>query len=401
MKVAHVLKVMGGRNDTFFYRLLVNPLVDNAVYCHRYENRDVFPHQRVTTTATLRMWIGYARKVVRVKGRDNVGACLLRRAWRRFVAKESPDVVHVHQGDLAARLIEDLEETRVPLVVTFCGSDVNRASYNRRYLERLRRVFERAEQCHFVAAALLDEARSLGCNVGRAAVVYRGTAIREIPQRRPFEEGKPRIVVVANFVPCKGHETLLNAFRVVGSKIPGATLHIYGDGPLRDRLEWLISEMRLSNSVFMYGNIPYQQVQDALQESSDIAVLSSQHDDNGSREGLPNFLVEAAAAGLPLIGTRCGGIDEIVRHEETGLLVDQRDVNGLANAIVFLAARPDECVRLGDNARALACGQFDAAGQLERMVQTYRKVIQLHAYRTLEDPSTAGTSLVECDGTSA
>ena len=376
MKVAHIIKALGRPNDSFLYRMVTNASVDNVVRCEKREDPGGFPHARVSCTASLSKTVGYLRRFGGNRIAEKVRRLLFQRSWNQFIAKERPDVIHVQQGDLAVRLIEELEETRVPTVVTFHGSDINCATYKNGFLARLRRVFRRAERCHFVSNALRLEGRALGCDDAKSIVEYLGTPIPSEPVRYSSRTDDFRVAIAANLVPCKGHETLLDAIHRVVDRLAGATLHIYGDGPLRDRLHWLIDQRSLCSNVMMHGNIPYSELQRILQWETDVLALCSQRDDLGAREGLPMCLVEAAAIGMPLVGSRCGGIPEIVRDGETGLLVDQRDANGLARALLQLGRDPDLRQRLGTNARSLAIRFFNVEQQLLRLAGVYEEMAE-------------------------
>lgn len=375
MKVAHIIKVLGRPNDSFFYRMVTNPHVENTIRCARYKNRDQFPHSPVSVTHKLSKTVSHIRRFAgdRIAGR--IGNLLSARSWRRFIDNERPNIIHVQPGDLAVRHIDDLEKARIPLLVTFHGSDINCATFKNGYLPRLRRVFERAKQCHFVSNELCREAQTLGCPKARSIVEYLGTPIPCDGVRYSSRTADFRVAVAANLIPCKGHETLINAFRLVANELPRATLHIYGDGPLRDRLAWLVQHRSLEGNVLLHGNIPYRDLQCVLLGKTDVLALCSQQDDFGAREGLPMCLAEAAAAGLPLVGSRCGGIPEIVRDGQTGCLVEPRDATALARVLLNLGRNPELRQRLGQNARQMAVSEFDVKRQLARYAEIYELII--------------------------
>lgn len=140
-------------------------------------------------------------------------------------------------------------------------------------------------------------------------------------------------------VPC-----ILRAFRLVLERYPEATLTIGHDGPSRAELERLAAEMRLPNVRFI-GRVPQEEIP-ALYNAADIYVTTPNFD------CMPGSLLECYAAGLPVVATRVGGIPHIVTHEETGLLVEADDHEGLAAALVRLLEEPELVERLTGNARA-------------------------------------------------
>jgi colanic acid/amylovoran biosynthesis glycosyltransferase len=204
--------------------------------------------------------------------------------------------------------------------------------------------------------------------------VYLGAEIPEAACRYSERITDCRFACVGRLVPCKGHETLLQAFRLVLDELPAAELHVFGDGPLSDRLHWVLERSGLRSAVYMHGEVPNSKLVSRLEEC-EVVVLSSQVDDAGKQEGLPISLTEAAALGLPCVATRCGGIPEIVHHDETGLLVQQRNPEQLAHAMLGLARDPDLRRRLGSRARQMCIERFDARTQLREVVDLYRAAI--------------------------
>lgn len=147
--------------------------------------------------------------------------------------------------------------------------------------------------------------------------------------------GKPVVLSVARFVPDKDQETLVEAFASIADRHPEAELWLVGDGPrcdpVRQRARALLPENRVSLLPGRLDLLP-------LFHRSTLFVLSS------LREGLPNVILEAMAAGLPVVATNVGGIPEVVENGRTGLLVPARDVRAMASALDGLLA--DEKLRI-------------------------------------------------------
>lgn len=382
MKVAHVIKVLGRPMDTFFYRSVTNPNVQNTIFCRTHQNRDKFPHASVYSTSRIERRYDFVKKILPGRLVTPFKQRKVDIEWERFLDQENPDVIHVQPGDLAVGLIDSLERLQAPLIVTFHGSDINTATYREAdYLQKLKRLFERCDAYHFVSHALKDEGLLLGADPDKSQVIYLGTPVAEKLASPNGETEGIRAAVVANLIPCKGHETLLKAWRRVTEKLPQAQLDVIGSGPLRNHLQWLAESLNVQANTKFHGLLPYEQVQRLLATQTDMLICCSQRDDQGAREGLPVCLMEAATSGLPLVGTLCGGIPEIVRQKETGILVNQRDVDGLADAIITLALNP--CLRkeMGSAARELALREFDVQAQLGKMQSLYQRLSKSSAYR--------------------
>ena len=173
----------------------------------------------------------------------------------------------------------------------------------------------------------------------------------------------PEFVLVAagRLSPEKGFADLIRAMRPVAERFASAGLVIFGDGEERPALEALAAKLGLAGRVVMPG---FRRDLDALWPAADLAVLSSES------EGLPNVLLEASAAGVPVVATRVGGVPEVVADGLTGWLVRPRDPAALGGALVAALSDP-----AGMRARG-------AAGRL-KMEREFTFAAQAGAYRQL------------------
>lgn len=166
--------------------------------------------------------------------------------------------------------------------------------------------------------------------------------------------------VVGRLDPIKDHPTLFAAFAALRQRIPDARLLVVGDGPERGRLEGLAGE-----GVVMLGNRP--DVPDLLR-ALDVFVLPSRN------EGISNTILEAMAAGLPVIATRAGGNPELVATEQTGVLISPGDRGALCQALDHYAQRAELRRRHGEQARFLARQEFAVETMAAGYHQVYRRV---------------------------
>ena len=143
----------------------------------------------------------------------------------------------------------------------------------------------------------------------------------------------PLLITVARLTSVKGVDVLLKALAYLQAFYPTAQLLIVGEGPDRESLGDLSVRLGLDSSVHFTGALPLEQVASML-KISDIFVLGSR------TEGLPHVVLEAMAGGLPVVATHVGGIPEIVRHGENGLLVQPENPQVLAMAVKQLLDDP-------------------------------------------------------------
>ncbi len=372
LSVAHVFNEFCIGPGMFRYQIVANPHIRSTVFCTRRVNSELYPHEPVYVAPLvdrLRRWHHLGRSTT-----SKLANLLHRVTWKQFLNRFQPDVLHVQFGDKAVRMLRLLRAANCPFIVTFHGSDINTATFSRRYCEQLRTLFAEANCCHFVSRDLLCQAVELGCPAEKGCVVRLGS---HVPPNQAL--GSERLedcvfACVASLLPCKGHETLLKAFADVRRHVPAATLHLFGDGPLRDRLEWLSRHLLLGECVLFHGSVPHNVLQRRLSDEIDVVVLASQRDDSGSREGLPISLNEAGALGLPCVATRCGGVGELVEDGATGFLADERDTGTLAERMTQLSADPELRRGFGSAARERVNQQFNLDKQHLAFEGLYRRM---------------------------
>jgi glycosyltransferase involved in cell wall biosynthesis len=169
------------------------------------------------------------------------------------------------------------------------------------------------------------------------------------------------ITVVANLRAEKGHDVLIDAAPDVLRRFPDARFEIVGDGPQRAALVDRARARGVDAAFTFRGHC--DDVPGCLREA-DVFVLPSRS------EAFPNALVEAMAAGLPVVASAAGGIRELVDHDRTGILVPAGDPAALAAAICRLVSEPDTAARYGAAARDEALARFD----FDRMVAAFEDV---------------------------
>ncbi|HUR33058.1 MAG TPA: glycosyltransferase [Vicinamibacterales bacterium] len=164
-----------------------------------------------------------------------------------------------------------------------------------------------------------------------------------------------RVAMVANLRPGKGHDTLIDAAAITLRRFPEARFDLIGDGTERSALEALVTARGLSHAITFAGHV--EDVAARLR-NADVFTLPSES------EAFPNAVLEAMAAGLPVVATAVGGIKEVVEHHRTGLLVEPRNPLALADALCRLFTAPHEARALAAAGRAVVESRYS----FERMV---------------------------------
>ncbi len=175
-----------------------------------------------------------------------------------------------------------------------------------------------------------------------------------------IEPGAPVVACIALLYEQKAHHVLLNAWVDVVDRFPGAVLLLAGDGPLRSSLEAQVARLGIADKVRFLGMVTDVGKVYALAR---FVVLSS------AWEGMPLTLLEACAYGLPAVATRVSGIPEVVRHEQTGLLVEPGDPTSLGRAIIRLLENDSLCRQLGAAAAEMSMVEFSPVHRLRTLTQ--------------------------------
>jgi glycosyltransferase involved in cell wall biosynthesis len=294
-------------------------------------------------------------------------------AWKlsRLLKKVQPEVVHAHDPHAVAMaaiaLSMSTEPVTPPLVASrrvdfhLKGSSLSRWKY-------------RQVDCFICASEAIREILIAdGVPAAQAVTVHEGIDLERVASAPParlhealwLPHHAPIVGNVAALVPHKGQRHLVEAAALVVRRVPDARFVIAGEGELRPSLERQIREHRLEKHVLLAGFRPDVL---SLHKAFDVFVMSS------ITEGLGTSLLDAMAAGKPVVATAAGGIPEVVADGETGLLVPPRDQHALADAIVRLLKEPALRERLGAAGLARARERFSAERMVRDTLAVYQRV---------------------------
>jgi phosphatidylinositol alpha-1,6-mannosyltransferase len=186
--------------------------------------------------------------------------------------------------------------------------------------------------------------------------------------RRRYRVGDaPLVVCVSRLVARKGQDTLIRALPLVRERVPGAQVLLVGDGPGGDRLRRLAREVEVDEHVVFAGAVPAAEVA-AHHAVGDVFALPCRTRGGGlDVEGLGIVLLEAAAAGLPVVAGDSGGAPETVQEGRTGHVVDGRDVAAVASAVAGLLADPERARAMGAAGRAWMRQEWTWPARVARM----------------------------------
>jgi len=240
------------------------------------------------------------------------------------------------------------QELGLPLVVTTQGERTMDATglYQRSAFanESLRALLRNADHITACSRHTLDDMENYWGSLfgSRASVVYNGIDLRNFAAAEPYPSAEPYILGIGRLVPQKGFDVLIRAF--AKAAIPGWKLLIAGEGTEREALQNLILELGLQDRASLIGRAD-RPTAAGLFLGCGFFVLPSR------MEPLGIVNLEAMAAGKPVVASRVGGVPEIVREGETGLLFPAEDEAALCEAIKRLASSAELRNRFGAAAR--------------------------------------------------
>jgi glycosyltransferase involved in cell wall biosynthesis len=236
------------------------------------------------------------------------------------------------------------------------------------------RLVEVVDQFICVSEAVRASFSRTGVPAHKLSVIRNGISPRPVRPDRPGVCARLRlppharlVLTVARLTEQKGHRALIAVIPAVLRRVPTASFVFVGHGPLEGLLRVQAQALGLGEQVSFSGgrdDVP------ELMAAADLFVLPSLF------EGLPLAVLEAMAAGLPVVGTRAGGIPEVVRDGATGRLVDVGDTAALTAAMLEVLERPDVAARWGAAGRVRQEHEFGAARMVHETAAIYE-----HLYR--------------------
>lgn len=332
----------------------------------------------VITTRGNGTWVPDGIKVVEMpytRGRGPITARALRLLSQARMAWEarnrSASAVLVHYLTTATALRRAWGWMGQPVFVHCHGYDVTwdlrdpesgRRRHSAEYVESVRRLATRVQ---FIANSnwTTRQLLSIGVPKDRIHVKYFGIETpAEIPDRK--DRTDLNVLYLGRFVDFKGPAHVIRAFEQACEAGFKGTLSMAGDGPLFEECSSLRNASEFRKRIDLLGEVSSEEGM-ALRELADIFTAHNRKGPSGQEEAFGVSILEAMSVGLPFVGTRSGGVPEVVGEGETGILVEPGDVEGHAKALLSLERDSNLRGRMGLRAWERARSVFTVNGELE------------------------------------
>ncbi|MEJ8734542.1 glycosyltransferase [Mediterraneibacter sp. ICN-202921] len=277
---------------------------------------------------------------------------------RSILKKEKPDVLHTHRYSCVYALLPSIicrVPGRVHTVHNVADKEIPGA---------YRKLMKIAYHFFGVTAVAINEGvkdsiRECYKLAGDVVpIIKNGVDITK------FYSGKKAstltLINVGRFSPQKNHKLLIKCMANILKENKNIKLVLIGEGELKNEIEQLVSELKLNENVHFTGNV--SNVEEYL-AAADIYVMTSDY------EGLPLSVIEAMAAGLPIVTTKAGGVVNLVKDGQNGILVDVGDEEAISDAVLNLIKDSEKRQEMGEKSQELA-----KEYSVERMVEEYEKL---------------------------
>jgi colanic acid/amylovoran biosynthesis glycosyltransferase len=293
---------------------------------------------------------------------------------KKSLKKNKIKVVLCEYGTSGAKMWKICQDLKIPLIVHFHGYDASVRQVIEHNKTDYRDMFDYASAIISVSEVMSTKLISMGCP--KEKIIYSPYGPRD-----EFFSVEPTyksnlIISLGRFVDKKAPYYTIFAFKKALEKSPGMRLVMGGKGPLLNTCKNLVRFYRMEANVEFPGVLNRHEFIKYLQDSLAF-VQHSIIADNGDMEGTPVAILEASAAGVPVISTYHAGIPGVIVHNETGFLVEEHDVNGMAERIVELIEDKEKAERLGSAGKLFIKNNFPISKHINTIKEAVEKALRV------------------------
>lgn len=295
--------------------------------------------------------------------------------YGKILATKNIDIIHSHSFFTSYDYIFIKEVFDIPIVATFHGhipKGVKKLSP-----EKVEKVLFWVDTFFVNTPFSKQQLLDMGCAEDKIKIIPQGTDISAFPYTQKIISDKNiiRILTVGRLSIEKGHAVALHAIALLANEYANIEYHIVGDGPERENITSLIKELHLDDKVTLHGLLASEDLNELYSNSHIFILPSIDLHDGFHVETQGVVLQEAQSSGLAVIASRTGGIPDIIKDQETGLLFDEGNEIDLAEAIKHLILNPKQFDHLCLNGRKDVETRFDINVICDSLASTYKENI--------------------------
>jgi colanic acid/amylovoran biosynthesis glycosyltransferase len=290
-----------------------------------------------------------------------------------FLRKQNVDVILGEYLHLSAPWFPLAHKLNIPFFVHAHGIDVSTCLRQKKWQTEYLK-YNNAAGVIVVNQVMRQRLIALGLAPEKIHIIPYGVNVPSQPLNRIERQEIVRCLAVGRMVAKKAPLLMLDAFRQAVEVYPNLHLDYVGTGVLFESVQKFIHDCNLDQRVTLHGSQPNQVVQKLMKEADIFVQHSITDPESGDEEGLPVAILEAMAFSLPVVSTYHAGIPEAVKHEETGLLVEEGNTKKMAEHLIALARDTQLRVDMGKEAWGRAQQHFSWEVESEQL----RKVMGLN-----------------------
>lgn len=308
----------------------------------------------------------------RIKKKFTAGFSLQEHALLNSLRREGVNCVLAEYGPTGCAVLNVVKQLQLPLLVHFHGFDAGVKATIAEYGAQYKELFAYASAVFAVSGKMYNDLLQLGCPADKLQLATYGPHPRFLQLQPQYTN--PWFVATGRFVEKKAPQLTLAAFQQVVAKRPDARLFMIGNGDLLNPCKALVKAWKLEEHVQFKGVQTAEEISQLFEQSLAF-VQHSITAESGDTEGTPVAILEAQAAALPVAATRHAGIPDVVLHNQTGLLVDEFDVDGMASAMLQLLEQPALAAQMGATARQRISEHFTLEKHLGIIATQVQKAV--------------------------
>lgn len=362
----------------------IEPLTrfDPVVLCSKTENLDRFPIAPLFSTLDRPLWA----RMIDSAGRRLTGGYHWFDYRYRVARKHNVQLVHSHFGYQAWADRTFVRPLDVPHVISFYGADGSELlTRDPRWNQRYKELFSAIQRVVVEGPFFAQTVMALGCPEEKIVVNHLGVRLERLPfkERHMSQDGKVRIYIAGTFREKKGIPYALEAVGRLAKDYPLLHVELVGDanpdmpGDLEEkqRILDIIAHYGLEDRVNQHGFVDFDRLHEIASECDLFLSPSVTAADLDAEGGAPVSLTEMAAMGMPIISTTHCDIPEVVVDGESGLLAEERDVDGLVERLRWMLDNPENWPQMSRAARKHIEKKFDVYKQVEHLQDIYQSLL--------------------------